>query len=56
VNGVGDLISSVGAGALWTFAGAPAALGLAAIIALAAAALLLAWSPRLSRAATDASG
>jgi MFS family permease len=44
VNGVGDLVSSVGAGALWTLAGAPAALGPAAIIALAAAALLLAWS------------
>jgi MFS family permease len=55
VNGIGDLVSSVGAGLLWTFAGAPVALGLAAIIALAAAALLLAWSPQLSLATADSS-
>jgi MFS family permease len=50
VNGLGDLVSSVGAGALWTAAGAPAALGLAAVIALAAAGVLLASAPRLRSA------
>jgi MFS family permease len=48
VNGAGDLVSSVGAGLLWTAAGAPVALALAAIITLAAAGLLLVWSPRLT--------
>jgi MFS family permease len=55
VNGVGDLVSSVAAGALWTATGAASALAAAALIAVAAAVLLLVTGPRLSLAAVDAS-
>jgi MFS family permease len=55
VNGVGDLVSSVAAGALWTATGAASALAAAALIAVAAAVLLLVTGPRLSLAAADAS-
>jgi MFS family permease len=56
VNGVGDLVSSVSAGLLWTAFGASSALELGAAIALAGALLLLVLRPRLSPAATPASG
>jgi MFS family permease len=56
VNGIGDLVSSIGTGALWSWAGGAAALGLAGAVALAAALLLLVLSPSLSRAAAGVSG
>jgi hypothetical protein len=56
VSGAGDLTSRVATGALWSWAGEPAAFGVAATVSLAAALLLLVLSPSLSRAADAADG
>jgi MFS family permease len=56
VNGVGDLLSSVSAGVLWSAAGPPVALALGGLLALAAAALLLAGRGKLSPASGGAGG
>jgi MFS family permease len=56
VNGVGDLLSSVSVGVLWSTAGAPVALCVGAVLALAATALLLARRQELSPAPAGAAG
>jgi MFS family permease len=56
VNGAGDLVSSVSVGVLWSTVGAPVALALGAVLALAATALLLARRGKLSPASAGAAG
>ena len=56
VNGAGDLVPSVSVGVLWSTVGAPVALALGAVLALAATALLLARRGKLSPASAGAAG
>jgi len=51
VNGIGDLVSSIGIGLLWTFVGYPAGFLFAAIVAAAGTLLLAAPWLRPSAAA-----